>query len=108
MLPTSRNEPGSSSASILSRTVNLPPCLWRCTRSAPPSSCASAWRRRNSSSSLFQLIANSSLYLFIARASFRLDARRLDHLRPFRQLGAHEFAELLRRARRRVEALRLH
>src|SRR5258706_15959974 len=105
MLLTSRNESASSSASILSRTVNLPPSLCRFTRSAPPSSCASCWRRRSSSSSASQLIA---VALYHPRKSFGLDARRLDHFRPFRQLRAHQVAEFLRRAGRRIEALSLH
>jgi len=54
--PISPKLPGSSSASMRSRTVMRPALCCRATLSGPPISRAMAWRRRSSSSSGSQLI----------------------------------------------------
>src|SRR5258708_11005807 len=55
--PTSWKLPGSSSASIRSRTVSRPASCCLLTLSAPPIARAISWRRRSSSSSGSQLTA---------------------------------------------------
>ena len=54
MVPISWKEPGSSRASIRSRTVSLPPWCWRSTLAGPPIRWAMASRRCSSATSAVQ------------------------------------------------------